>query len=59
MKVGVVVFPDGTLESIAGMGNASRNVCGIVPKAKIAADAVSVNKYGLVIFNSNSAIVNA
>jgi phosphoribosylformylglycinamidine synthase len=51
--------PNGSLENIAGVCNAKRNVFGMMPHPERAADAILGNQDGLVIFESILGMVNA
>ena len=51
--------PNGSLENIAGVCNATRNVFGIMPHPERAADTVLANQDGLAIFESILSLVKA
>ncbi|HEY9196001.1 MAG TPA: phosphoribosylformylglycinamidine synthase subunit PurQ, partial [Mucilaginibacter sp.] len=51
--------PNGSLENIAGITNASRNVFGLMPHPERAADALLANEDGLAIFESILSVVKA
>jgi phosphoribosylformylglycinamidine (FGAM) synthase-like amidotransferase family enzyme len=51
--------PNGSLENIAGITNAARNVFGLMPHPERAADALLANEDGLAIFESILSIVRA
>ncbi|MBK0378009.1 phosphoribosylformylglycinamidine synthase subunit PurQ [Mucilaginibacter segetis] len=51
--------PNGSIENIAGVCNANRNVFGFMPHPERAADALLANQDGLVIFESILALAKA
>jgi phosphoribosylformylglycinamidine synthase len=51
--------PNGSLENIAGVCNAGRNVFGLMPHPERAADSLLANEDGLAIFESILSIVRA
>lgn len=51
--------PNGSIENIAGVCNAKRNVFGMMPHPERAADPILGNEDGLVLFESILAMVNA
>jgi phosphoribosylformylglycinamidine synthase len=51
--------PNGSLENIAGITNATRNVFGLMPHPERAADALLANEDGLAIFESILSVVRA
>ena len=51
--------PNGSIENIAGVTNAGRNVFGFMPHPERAADALLANQDGLAIFESILALVKA
>ena len=51
--------PNGSIENIAGVCNAGRNVFGIMPHPERAADALVANQDGLAIFESILSLVKA
>jgi phosphoribosylformylglycinamidine (FGAM) synthase-like amidotransferase family enzyme len=51
--------PNGSLENIAGVCNANRNVFGMMPHPERAADSLLGNQDGLVLFESILSMVNA
>ena len=51
--------PNGSLENIAGVCNAGRNVFGIMPHPERAADSILANQDGLAIFESILSLVKA
>ena len=51
--------PNGSIENIAGVTNAGRNVFGFMPHPERAADALLANQDGLAIFESVIALANA
>jgi len=51
--------PNGSIENIAGVTNATRNVFGLMPHPERAADALLANEDGLAIFESILSIVRA
>ena len=51
--------PNGSIENIAGVCNAGRNVFGIMPHPERAADSLLANQDGLAIFESILSLVKA
>ncbi len=51
--------PNGSIENIAGVCNANRNVFGMMPHPERAADAILANEDGLILFESILSMVNA
>jgi len=51
--------PNGSLENIAGITNAARNVFGLMPHPERAADSLLANEDGLAIFESILSVVRA
>jgi phosphoribosylformylglycinamidine synthase subunit PurQ / glutaminase len=51
-EVGPAVNPNGALENIAGVSNATKNVFGMMPHPERAADAALKNEDGLELFKS-------
>lgn len=51
--------PNGSLENIAGICNANRNVFGLMPHPERAADSLLANEDGLAIFESILSLVRA
>ncbi|MEO5911377.1 MAG: phosphoribosylformylglycinamidine synthase subunit PurQ, partial [Pelobium sp.] len=51
--------PNGSIQNIAGVCNAKRNVFGMMPHPERAADPILGNEDGLVLFESILAMVNA
>ena len=51
--------PNGSLENIAGITNATRNVFGLMPHPERAADSLLANEDGLAIFESILSVVRA
>jgi phosphoribosylformylglycinamidine (FGAM) synthase-like amidotransferase family enzyme len=53
------INPNGSIENIAGVCNAERNVFGIMPHPERAADSLLANEDGLAIFESILSLVKA
>jgi len=51
--------PNGSLENIAGICNANRNVFGLMPHPERAADSLLANEDGLAIFESILSLIKA
>src|SRR5690606_30724761 len=58
-NINAAANPNGSLENIAGVCNAERNVFGLMPHPERAADSLLANEDGLAIFESILSYVKA